>query len=181
MKEWDVFEVMMVRNELGNLPVYSLPFVFQIKAFMEGDQDTWVKIHQITEDYHSINHELYYREFGTDLQKLSDRQFFVCDQKGRAVGTATAWEDNEIIGQGFGRIHWVAVLPEFQGRGLAKALTSEVCQRFQKLGYNKALVTTENFRLNAIHIYRKFGFEPFPRNETEKQFWEFYSRQIGKP
>jgi ribosomal protein S18 acetylase RimI-like enzyme len=125
-----------------------------------------------------VNRQLFEREFGTEEQLISLRQFFVCDPAGREVGTATAWFNHDLVGPGYGRIHWVAVSPDHQGRGLAKALTTRLCRRFVELGHTRALVTTENFRLNAIGIYRKFGFEPYPRNESERQFWEEYERRL---
>jgi ribosomal protein S18 acetylase RimI-like enzyme len=172
----EIFEVMMVRNDLNNLPDHPLPSGYHIRFFLEGDQHSWIRVHQETEGFHTILPELFVREFGSDIQKLQSRQFYVCDTSGVPVGTATAWDDDQLIGTGFGRIHWVAVLPDYQAQGLAKALTSRVCRRFQELGHEKALVTTENFRQNAIHIYESFGFEPFSRNDTEMKFWEKYFR-----
>lgn len=171
---------MMVRKSLKGLPDYPLPDGFRIRLFEKGDQNTWVRIHQETEGYHTVDPDLFTREFGKDLSKLQQRQFFIIDKNGIPIGTASAWDDNELAGRGFGRIHWVAIVPDYQGKGLAKALTSRVCHRFHELGHKQALVTTENFRLNAIHIYRKFGFEPFPRNEAEKEFWEQYTRELDK-
>lgn len=168
----DVFEVMLKRDELLNYPDYALPPGYTFRLYKAGDYEAWVRIHLEAEPFHSVDLPLFFKEFGNDENILGKRQYFACNPEGREVGTATAWFNNELLGENYGRIHWVAVSPVHQGKGLAKALTTRVCHRFVELGHSKALVTTENFRTNAIHIYLKFGFMPCPRNETEKQFWQ---------
>ena len=70
-----------------------------------------------------------------------------------------------------GRIHWVAVHPGHQGKGIANAMITKLMGIFLKLNHKHAIVTTENFRVTALKIYLKFGFSPCPRNEIEEQSW----------
>ncbi len=175
-QERAVIEVMMVKDAIAALPEYLLPEGYEFRLYRTGDLVNWVRIHREAEPFHHVDLKLFTREFGGDEHLISLRQYYLCDHAGKEVGTATAWFNNELAGPGYGRIHWVAVCPDHQGRGLAKALTTKLCRRFIELGHTKALVTTENFRLNAIGLYRKFGFEPYPRNEQERLFWEEYER-----
>ncbi len=174
-----VFEVMMVRDHLDGIPGAPLPQGYSIRRYRDGDYRSWIRIHLEAEPYHRVDHQLFSVEFGTDEQLIGLRQFFVCDPEEREVGTATAWFNDDLAGHNYGRIHWVAVSPQHQGMGLAKALTATVCRRFVELGHPRALVTTESFRLNAIGIYRKFGFVPSPRNRQEQDFWENLNRALA--
>jgi ribosomal protein S18 acetylase RimI-like enzyme len=172
-----VFEVMMVRENLTGFPISHLPELFTFRLFRPGDAETWVRIHLEAEPYHHVDKALHEREFDTDEIVLSLRQYFVCTPEGREIATASAWFNDDLIGRNYGRIHWVAVSPDYQGKGIAQALTRRLCERFVELGHSKALVTTENFRTNAIHIYRKFGFVPAPRNGQEDIFWEEFEAE----
>jgi ribosomal protein S18 acetylase RimI-like enzyme len=91
---------------------------------------------------------------------------------GQAIGTATAWFKDNFEGRRFGRVHWVAIVPEYQGRGLAKPLMSTICRRLQELGHDCAYLTTSTARLPAINLYRRFGFEPLIRTPEEADIWK---------
>jgi GNAT superfamily N-acetyltransferase len=71
-----------------------------------------------------------------------------------------------------GRVHWMAILPEFQGRGLGKALLSTICHRLRELGHERAYLHTSAARIPAIKLYLKFGFEPMIRNAEERAVWK---------
>jgi len=77
-----------------------------------------------------------------------------------------------LIGTLWGRVHWMAMLPEVQGRGLGKALLTAICQRLRELGHERAYLHTSAARLPAIRLYLKFGFEPVIRNDGEAAAWE---------
>ena len=82
-------------------------------------------------------------------------------------------------GLAWGRIHWVAIVPEFQGRGLAKPLLTAVMNRMVELGHQRARLATATQRLPAINLYLKFGFLPDPRNEEELSAWEEIRQILG--
>jgi ribosomal protein S18 acetylase RimI-like enzyme len=71
-----------------------------------------------------------------------------------------------------GRVHWVAILPAFQGRGLAKPLLTAVCLRLRELGHTSAYLSTSAARIPALNLYRQFGFAPVIRDEMERAVWQ---------
>ena len=175
IKKNEIIPLMMTRDHLLDYPRFDIPPGYSIRLYKKGDFKAWIRIHLEAEPYHEkIDKQLFIEQFGNDESILGERQFFVCDQDGKEVGTATAWFDDDLVGKNYGRIHWVAVSPEHQGKGLAKALTTRLCDRFVELRHKQAFLTTENFRVDAIHIYLKFGFVPYPRNEREKDFWKSF-------
>ncbi|MFC2124038.1 GNAT family N-acetyltransferase [Bacteroidota bacterium] len=179
-KKNEVISLMMIRDHLLDYPRFDVPPGYSIRYYVKGDYNAWLRIHSEAEPYHKVDRQLFFEQFGDDEKIIRDRQFFVCDHTGKEVGTATAWFNDDLVGRNYGRIHWVAVSPDHQGKGLAKALTTRLCDRFVELAHTQALLTTENFRVDAIHIYMKFGFIPSSRNEREKVFWEYFKNQINK-
>jgi ribosomal protein S18 acetylase RimI-like enzyme len=73
------------------------------------------------------------------------------------VGTVTAWEGS-FEGERMGRVHWLAVVPEEQGKGLGALLLSVACERLRLLGFERAYLVTSPLRTAAIRLYKRFGF-----------------------
>lgn len=161
---------MMIRETLGNLPAATLPPGYRFRPYRPGDAATWVRILREA-GFEGIDEARFGREFGPDEAALAERQLFVQTTDGTDVATATAWLDDALVGPHVGRIHWVAVVPGHQGRGLGKALGAALLHRFAELGHEQALLTTEDFRRNAIHVYETLGFQPAPRSEREAAAW----------
>ena len=117
-----------------------------------------------------------------------ENQFFLIDDiTGRAVGTATAWRSKHHMEYSVllahsgdtsgvelssdGLVHWVAIRPEWQGKGLSKPLLSAVLQCFPSMGCTTATLGTSSGRAKAIPLYLRFGFEPLVFTETERTAW----------
>lgn len=88
-----------------------------------------------------------------DLERQIDTEtshFLVADMDGRAVGYMGLQ-----IFAGEGYVTNVAVLPEYRGRGIAKALIAE------QMKNDMEFITLEVRESNtpAIHLYKKSGFE----------------------
>lgn len=163
--------VNMYRATLDNLPDYPLPAGYQIRPFVPGDEQEWVRIESATERFIPITAEVFFKEFGTDSKLLAERQLFLVNPHGVAIGTATAWLDDNHYGQSYGRFHWLAIHPDWQGRGLSKPLLAQTCRRLRELGHDKAYLVTSTARLKAIKLYLKFGFLPEIRGAEDEQIW----------
>ena len=149
--------VRMARHNLDNLPAANLPAGFSVRWYITGDDKTWLDVQSRTERLLKITPEVHPREFGTDPVPLAARQAFLCGPDGAAIGTASAWFDPNFWGLPFGRVHWVAIVPEMQGRGLAKPLMAVILQRLRELGHERACLGTSTARVPAINLYRKLG------------------------
>ncbi len=62
----------------------------------------------------------------------------------------------------------LAVLPELQGRGIARALLSDVLQRFERRGVRSMTVNTQASNLRSQRLYTGFSFE---RNSYDLPVW----------
>jgi len=163
--------VRMFRPTLEGLPVYPLPTGFALRTYRPGDEAAWVAIHLEADRWNRVTLETFRKEFGTDQVLLMARQFYLCDAAGQVIGTATGWYDEDYCGAVWGRIHWVALLPAYHGRGLAKPLLAAACWRMKELGHDKAYLVTSTARIPALNLYRRFGFEPEIRSAEDEQIW----------
>jgi GNAT superfamily N-acetyltransferase len=163
--------VTMVRDHLDDIPTYPLPAPYQARWYRPGDEAAWLNIQAEADHHNTITPELFNRSFGPDPQLLAGRQCYLLDETGAPIGTATAWLYDNYKDPSYGRIHWVAIIPEKQGLGLAKPLMSLVCQRLKELGHRRAYLTTSTIRLPALNLYLSFGFVPEISTPDDRQVW----------
>lgn len=87
------------------------------------------------------------------------RAVYVVTWQGEIVATASSRYLPEQFGE-TGIIHWVGTQPEHARRGLGTALVTCVLVDCILRGYPDALLETQEYRLDAIRLYLRFGFTP---------------------
>ena len=170
----------MVREHLQDIPNCSLPSAYSLRSYQPGDEVAWREIQSVADQYNTITNELFEHEFGNNEQMLAKRQFYLLDSFQMVVGTATAWFKDDYLGRLYGRVHWVAIVPEYQGLGLAKPLMTTICVRLRELGHERAYLTTSSARLAAINLYLQFGFVPDLNNPADQLIWDSVAARLGK-
>jgi len=171
----------MIRSDLEDIPNYPLPSSFSVRWYQPGYKELWLKILSCADKYNIITPELFDKEFGANPRLPAERQCFLFDIHGTAIGTATAWFNDNYHGQNYGRIHWVAILPEMQGHGLAKPLMSIVCNRLRDMGHKRAYLNTSTARIPAINLYLKFGFVPEISSVEDLNIWRKLQKKLKEP
>lgn len=162
--------ISMTRENLDVIPEFDLPPGYLLRWYQPGDERYWVAIQRQADLYNAITSELFTQQFGL-AGELPARQCYLTDRSGTPVGTASAWFNPDYRGQPYGRVHWVAIVPEMQGRGLSKPLLSAVCHRLRELGHRRAYLTTAPQRTAAICLYLKFGFRPEIISPEDEEEW----------
>jgi N-acetylglutamate synthase-like GNAT family acetyltransferase len=176
----EYIDVRMVRENLDDIPEYCLPAGYSIRWYQPGYEKYWQKIQSLADVYTRVTPDLFEEQFGADIQLLSERQCFLCDSEENFIGTASAWLDN-LDRQSLGRIHWVAIIPQQQGRGLAKPLLTIICKRLKELGHSRTYLTTQTVRIPAINLYAKFGFVPVIDSEHDREIWDKLQKHVKYP
>lgn len=172
--------VKMIRPHLEDIPAYSLPATYSLRRYRPGDEQVWVEIQMLADHYNIITTELFAQEFGQDRAILAKRQLYLFDVNNAAMGTATAWFNDNYRGKPYGRIHWVAIVPAKQGYGLAKPLMTAACRRLRDLGHDRAYLTTSTARLPAINLYLQFGFIPQIDTPADSEVWRSLQEQLNQ-
>lgn len=148
----------MVREDLENIPSYRLPAGYSFRYYHPGDEETWIALQAPFYPPGAITLDVFRKYFGSDAGLLAERQGYLLDSAGRPIGAITAWVYDGFRGPEYGRIHWVCIAKEYQGRGLSKPLLTLACLRLRELGHTKAYLTTDRLRPVAVRLYRQFGF-----------------------
>jgi len=179
----EVIHVVMVRDNLEGIPQYELPEGYSIRTFKAGEGPVWAGIGAAAGTLPNLGNaqEQFDKEFAEPVDDMESRCFFIVENEShRAVGTAMAWYDPNFHGEPHGRVHWVSIIPEFQGKGLAKPLMTAVLNRLAQ-SHNKAVLGTQTFRKPAVRLYLDLGFRPFLKNPTCPQAWKDLAEELKHP
>lgn len=172
--------ITMVRESLDGIPEFDLPAPYAVRWYQPGDERLWLSIQAPADQYNAITPELFTRQFGTDRALLEQRQCYLLNESGRGIGTTTAWFNDDFNGRRYGRVHWVAILPQYQGHGLAKPLMTLVCRRLRDLGHDRAYLTTSTARIAAINLYFHFGFVPMICTADDAAVWRRVQERLAE-
>jgi len=100
------------------------------------------------------------------------------EQGGVPVAVAAAWERKQWPA-GTGYLHYVAVLPEAQGRALGYWVSLACLHQMRREGNDRALLETQDQRLPAIKTYFRLGFSPdLTSHESYPERWEKILAQL---
>ena len=172
--------VRMIRPHLREIPRAPLPEGFSVRPMRLSEGDLWTDIVLDAEEWLDLSRDLFEREFGHDKAAVPERCFLLGDADGRAVGTISAWYWREEGGPDSGLVHWVAVRPAWQGRGLGKAGLAFALERLARW-HGRALLHTSTQRLPAVALYLDFGFRPDLRPEGARAAWGAFRRRLPHP
>jgi len=136
-----------------------IPEGYTLKRYEKGDEAHWAQIETSVGEFDSEReaHAYFTSGYLCDLPALKRRCLFVLGPDGRYAGTCTAWRDRK--GEDtVGSLHWLAVSPEWQGRGLGKLLIYQTLLLFRENDEFPVYLHTQTWSHKAILLYSHFGF-----------------------
>ena len=160
-------------GDLNNLPHFELPNGYNIVPYKSGDKEAWIDIELSAEEVLDKAHgeECWQRYFGKAESELSRRMYFIENEFGEKIATATAFYDihgNSKSGEG--QLHWVAIRKEAQGKGLSKPLITFVLNVMKQLGYTSVKIHTQTNTWLACKVYFDLGFRPETNSAAKNRF-----------
>lgn len=172
--------VTMIRDNMKNILEIPFPDGFSIRPMKLDDGSLWTDIERDAEIYFPITDDIFYNEFGRDLQATQWRGFIITNDKGVGVGTITAWYNRRFKGKDYGQIHWVAIRPAYQGKGLGKSALSYALNLLAQW-HERCFLQTQTKRLNAIKLYLDFGFVPDMDIPYAEEIWREVKINLRHP
>lgn len=175
-------KIQMIRTRSNDIPMYVLPEGYRFKMFKDGDQKYWANIETRVDEFKTEEeaHERFNREFGNKIHEMEERCLFIETEEGEVIGTTTAWYgDLKEDGQVRGRIHWVGIVPEYQGRGLSKPIMSKAME-ILAAKHDEFYLTSQTTSWQAVNMYLNFGFEPVRLDENYDAAWSLMEEKLGR-
>jgi GNAT superfamily N-acetyltransferase len=172
--------VIMIRPTLKAIPEHPLPPGYHVAWYRPGDERHWLAIKAHADAYHEADAGYFWETYGADSDQLPLRQAYLYGSGDVPLGTLTAWFE-ALGGRRYGKINWMLLLPEAQGRGLSKPLLATVCARLAELEHQNALLYTLTARVPAINLYQQFGFVPLIRGQHDIAAWDEANSLLRRP
>ncbi len=162
--------VRMVRTHVNDLPDWPLPGGFKIRAIEPEDIGLWCDVWRDAENKTDFDTAYFRKQFGDNDNMIRDRCMLLEDDRGIVVGTTSAWFEE--AQPEVGKIHWVAIRPSHQGRGLAKPMMCAALHRIAAF-HDSMVLYTHAHRLPAIALYYRCGFEAdHDYREGQAELWQ---------
>ena len=177
----EMIHVVMVRQDLKDIPQVSLADGYRMRPYRRGDRATWLQIQEVSEPYHTVTGQTFDDSFGGDLPAMKGRGLFLVAPDGRDAGTITAWYNRTYARRRWGQIHWVAIVPEHRGKRLSKSMMTVAMNRLRALGHRRAMLGTQTPRIAAIKTYLDFGFAPDMSVDRAQEAWAQVRRALSHP
>lgn len=174
--------IVMARHDLEGIARVPVPAGYRIRAFRPGEEAAWARVETAVGEFRDEVRALarFADEFGPHAGEMPERCLFLETADGEVVGTTTAWRNSDFHGGDWGRIHWVAVVPAHQGRGLGRLLVVEALLLMRRW-HARAYLTTQTSSWVAVHLYLTLGFTPLLTGAAEEAGWELLRREVPHP
>ena len=176
----DNLAVGMIRPNMQDIPQFAFPAGYGMRPMRLGEGVLWTEIQRASESWFTISDTLFDKQFGVDLPATASRCFFIINEQGDAIGTISAWYARDIRGQEYGRIHWVAIIPAYRGKGLVKPAMSYTMNVMAQW-HERAYLDTSSGRIPAIKVYLDFGFLPDLELPDARAAWDKVAAVLKHP
>ena len=146
-------------RSLDELPPVRLPDGFSVQGVgspEDGRLRAWVThgAFRSRDDWEQVAGE--YAQFMRSAVYDGERDLFVRSPDGRGASACTIWFDTL---NGVGLFEPVATHPDFQGKGLGKAVMAEGLRRMKAAGMDRAIVGFDPSNKAALALYTGMGFQ----------------------
>lgn len=172
--------LLMKCSKINKNAMTSLPDGFKFKLYEDGDECSWADIEIANGEFEYMNQEqvqdYFKNEYFCEKERLYKRCLFVLDDNKKPVGTSMAWFDKK-DDYYIPSLHWIAVNPIDQAKGIGRALMSETMNIFMKNGELPVYLHTQPWSYKAIKLYLDFGFYA-TKNETFSDFENEYNDSV---
>ena len=167
---WKAVRTIMLGAEIPDLNLFmmcgslcssacsELPLGYSFRLCQMNELETW-KALQIDDSEQYDAHDAVLSEYIEKVYAPRDNEFFdqcvfICNSEDRPVGTCLIWKAYN----SFSTIHWLKVLPQFEGKGLGRAILSCVLKELPEDEY-PVFLHTQPSSYRAIKLYSDLGFK----------------------
>ncbi len=164
-------QLIMRHPDLTKVEDIKLPEGYRIHAYEPSMKERW------TEIVVSAFDEPYDFDDKTARPKWSPDRLFFVEIDGEDVATAMSYEHWDYPGEGF--LHMVGTDKKAKGKGAGRIATQAVLCWLRDHGIKTCILSTDDFRLPALHVYYSLGFRPVMNREDMPERWKKVYENIG--
>jgi mycothiol synthase len=176
----------MVRPHLAGLPplaaaLAALPQGYRLRRYRPADEPGWTALMNTGQMGEWTAQRTREQLTGRPWPQFDPDGLFVVTTvaagEETVVASACAWlaapEERQT-----GTLHMVCVLPAHRGLHLSYPVCLAVLHRFQERGFRRVRLNTHEWRLGAVKVYLRLGFQPLYRHPEHPGQWTAVLRRL---
>ncbi len=168
-----------MRRTLDGLPPLVMPPGYRLRHFEPGDAEPWANLLQRNGQLGEWNLQRALPYFGPESpMPLAGAFFVLAGDEPAATAQLHLKPDGPYAPTP--EVGWVAVDPSHQGRRLSVVVMLAVMHYAAAQGHHAVYLLTDDWRLPAIAIYLKLGFEPWITDSSHPERWQSVRQQLDK-
>jgi mycothiol synthase len=150
---------------------------YGLRRYHPGDEEAWIGLLS-TGDFGTWDRARLERMLAGERAPLPLEGVFFATHQDQPIGAACTFLYNDQR-QNAAELGWVVVHPRHRGRGLGLPICQAALGFIHELGYVSAFLLTEDFRLPAIRLYLRLGFEPEMIDPSHPAWWAALRRRLA--
>jgi mycothiol synthase len=174
----DIVQLVWPSSRLVDPPAWTLPPAYSLRFYQAGDELAYFTLMERAGYPGWTLHE-----FGLWLQKALPTGFFMAFDRatGQLAATAMACHNPTPLHPLGGSVSCVATDPDHRCRGLGYAVAAAATCRLVEAGYREIYMLTDDWRLGAIKIYLRMGWQPHMFRDDMPDKWRAVCESIHWP
>lgn len=176
IKELPQLQMAWPKHLLHKPPIVKLPTGYSLRTYRPGDESRFYEIMKLAGWADWSDEKL-----APWLSRILPEGWFMIihNLSGKIVTTAMCTHNYKEKNPFQGELGWLACDPEHIGFGLGLAVSAAVTTRFIEAGYANIRLYSEDFRLPALKIYLRLGYEPILTEPGMSKRWKNIFEQLG--
>ncbi len=172
-------QLLMRRPHLRDVPAVVLPEGYELRPFRAGDETGWNALMDLAFERRPGQSD-FTREMAADDAYRPERVKLILDRTESIVATASCWLLPR-FGDEAAMLHWVARHPDHGGRRLGSVVSLAVLHQAIAEGLLRAFLLTDDFRVPALRIYLRMGFDPVITHGSHPGRWRRILEELDWP
>lgn len=165
-------QLKMWRPDSLPIPSTVVPAGFTLRTMRKGEEAAWSFCCLGQFGVEEATVESFYSKMDMSTI-LRSEVYFICEND-RPVGTATARRKD-----GEPYLHYIAVHPDWRGKGLGTPLISAILAHHAAHGRRGCFLTTDDFRVPAVKLYLNMGYMPVYWSDDADERWTKLAEALG--
>lgn len=170
----------MINDNILPCPLVPLPNGYTFRFFRPDDTEIWAQIVSQAGEFPTLEAAAarFSNEFTDHESQLRTRCLVLEADDNQPIGTAMGWYNKDFRDGHYGRLHWVSIIPPYQGKGLARPLVTHTIH-LMKPYHIKAYLTTQTTSYKGIKIYLDYGFRPLIQKKDCLEGWRIVEETLN--
>lgn len=152
------YNIFMMCEKLNEAALTELTREYYFRSCRPDELETWKAFPFDTEmvpaEYENFMNQIIKDTYSEKMNTFFENTLFVCNKEEKPIATCSYWKAYGKINS----IHWLKTIKSYEGKGIGRAILSEIMRRFESDDY-PIYIHTQPGSYRAIKLYSDFGFK----------------------